>query len=716
MTNSQTRDAKKYATIAEVAAAQAKISAGKLEGIPDYVEQAAASASAAASSAEVAVSAELIVRNLSISASESATSAAVSASQAGAAAEAAINRTVRVPDGESLTQLPSSQDRKNSVSTFDSIGNPSVKNLDEFALLDPDGKLPVSSIPSIALTKPFVVSNQGEMLGLDAQIGDIAKRTDLGYSFCLSAMPPFEISNWIQLTDNVLSQLGQKEGASMIGAVDESLSPSTVQIELNGKAQKTEVNNLADSLGNPNGASIYPQYQISRWRDTGDIRGWGAIEGTDCSDALQAAIKDRAVKHWGTSSTVIMNGPYRVDKKVLIPTDLRLIGNWASITSSLDDYIFESAYVDDSGELVSNWYLSDDEATAKARLKGTTITGITFVDCAKVMRFRNFNERCGLQDLYFERCGVAWEMVMPFYSFFNNIFIRSTKEGYEEWYACYLGRQSNLVDHFKVSITERKYGTLLGDIDTLPGKKNVFYEMISMRQCSWEHVNFPVTIEMDGYAFKVEDLYAEVISGPLFRIKSGDQYDMKIGSPIWLAGVENFGEFKGLKGRSEIFQGSQNDYKPSKPASILLEDSTCLVRAANENGYGNRINFDSSSTVELEFPVGERLNNVTNFKSITNSIGEVYENINKQNVVSVISGDVLISTKIKKSKHNMLVISIDLNNYDCGAVFIGSQQIKTYGYTLMIDNDIDGYTTVIIKNTGISGINEVIISGCIRYV
>lgn len=473
---------------------------------------------------------------------------------------------------------------------------------------------------------------------------------------------------------------------------------------------------LRTQISDPDGATKYPALQIARWRDTGDIRGWGAIEGTDCSDALQAAIKDRAVKHWGTSSTVIMNGPYRVDKKVLIPTDLRLIGNWASITSSLDDYIFESAYVDDSGELVSNWYLSDDEATAKARLKGTTITGITFVDCAKVMRFRNFNERCGLQDLYFERCGVAWEMVTPFYSFFNNIFIRSTKEGYEEWYACYLGRQSNLVDHFKVSITERKYGTLLGDIDTLPGKKNVFYEMISMRQCSWEHVDFPVTIEMDGYAFKVEDLYAEVISGPLFRIKSGDQYDMKIGSPIWLAGVENFGEFKGLKGRSEIFQGSQNDYKPSKPASILLEDSTCLVRTANENGYGNRINFDSSSTVELEFPIGERLNNITNYQVVTNSIGEVYENINKKNVVSVISGDVLISTKIKKSKHNMLVISIDLNNYDCGAVFIGIQQINQYGYTLMIDNDIDGYTTVIIKNTGLSGINEVVISGCIRYV
>ncbi len=483
---------------------------------------------------------------------------------------------------------------------------------------------------------------------------------------------------------------------------------------------KYDPDQLRQELAGPDGyilvPSVFPEADKQRWKDTGDIRGWGAVEGEDCSEALQAAIKDRAAKHWGNSSDVIIDGAYRIDKKVLIPTDLRLKGNWATITSSLDDYIFESAYVDDNGELVSNWYLSDDEAIAKARLKGTTITGITFVDCAKVIKFRNFNERCGLQDLYFERCGVAWEMVSPFYSFFNNIFIRETKEGYEEWYACYLGRQSNLVDHFKVSITERKYGTLLGDIDTLPGKKNVFYEMVTMRQCSWEHVDFPVTIEMDGYAFRVEDLYAEVISGPLFRIKSGDQYDMKIESPAWLAGVENFGEFKGLKGRSEISQGSQNDYKPPKPSSILLEDSICLVRTANENGYGNRINFDSSSTVEYCFPLVERLNNITNFNSITNSIGEVYENIDKTNVVSVISGSVLISTKIKKSKNNMLVISIDLNNYDCGAVFIGYQQIKQYGYTFRLDNDIDGYTTVIIDNTGLAGISEVIISGCIRYV
>ena len=473
---------------------------------------------------------------------------------------------------------------------------------------------------------------------------------------------------------------------------------------------------LRTQISDPDGATKYPALQIARWRDTGDIRGWGAVEGEDCSDALQAAIKDRASLGWGTSSDVIIDGSYRIDKKVLIPTDLRLKGNWATITSSLNDFIFESAYVDENGELVSNWYLSDDEAIAKARLKGTTITGITFVDCAKVIKFRNFNERCGLQDLYFERCGVAWEMVMPFYSFFNNIFIRTTKTGFEDYYAYSMGRQTNLVDMFKVTISERKYGTYFGDNDPLPGKKNVFYEMVTLRQCSWEHVDFPLTLDIKGYSLRIEDFYAEVVSGPLFRVLSGDQYDLSIGEPSWVIGVENMGEFKNLKGRSIIHQAIQNDHTPPKPSSLLFSDSICKVYTANSNGYGKRINYDSASIISFEFPIQEKINNVINNEAITNSLGSVAENISKQNVASVVSGDVLLRTKIKNNLHNILAITININNNECGALFIGDQLIKQYGYTFVIGGDSDGNTSVNITGTGIVSPDDVVITGCIRYL
>lgn len=252
MSFSDTANAKKYASIAETAAAQAKLSADNLKNAPEYAEQAAASAVAAASSAEVAVSAQSVVNDLSISASESATSAAASAASAGDAAAAAISRSLRVPDGEQISEFPAAVDRAMSVSVFDGNGSPEVRPVSEFATLDSNGKIPVSIIPAIALTEPFVVASQAEMLALPAQTGDIAKRTDLGYSFCLAASPASTLSNWVQLTDDVLAQLGQSSGAASVGALDDAGSPSTVQAILTKKANKVDLSGIDGSklIGN----------------------------------------------------------------------------------------------------------------------------------------------------------------------------------------------------------------------------------------------------------------------------------------------------------------------------------------------------------------------------------------------------------------------------------------------------------------------------------
>ncbi|MDI3439300.1 hypothetical protein QLG07_07530 [Erwinia sp. V90_4] len=246
MSISDTNNAKKYATIAEIAAAQAKLSADKLNNAPDYAAQAAASAVAAASSAQVAVSAESVVNELSISASESATSAAQSAAEAGSAASSAIESTMRVPVGEQLSELPESSQRAGAVPLFDSNGDVSVKSISDFVILDSEGKIPVSMIPAVALSEVFVVNSQAEMLALSAQEGDIAKRNDLGYSLVLSGEPASTLSNWIQLNDDVLAQLGLQTGATQIGASNETGSATTVQAALDSKQTKVT---LAASSG-----------------------------------------------------------------------------------------------------------------------------------------------------------------------------------------------------------------------------------------------------------------------------------------------------------------------------------------------------------------------------------------------------------------------------------------------------------------------------------
>ncbi|ELY3804617.1 hypothetical protein ACI00O_002343 [Cronobacter sakazakii] len=241
MSFSDISSAKKYASIAETAAAQAKLYANKLELAPNYAEQAATSATAAAASAQVAVNAEGVVNNLVVSASESATSAAESAALAGNAAAAAVGQCVRVVEGELIDPLPESSTRANSFLVFDSTGNATVLSKDDVAILDPEGKIPVSMIPAIAITQPFVVSSQAAMLALDAQVGDVAKRTDKGFSFILSAEPASTLSNWVQLNDDVLAQLGLSSGATQVGALDDAGGATTVQGALNLKATTASV-------------------------------------------------------------------------------------------------------------------------------------------------------------------------------------------------------------------------------------------------------------------------------------------------------------------------------------------------------------------------------------------------------------------------------------------------------------------------------------------
>ncbi|WP_312767305.1 right-handed parallel beta-helix repeat-containing protein [Enterobacter soli] len=250
MSISDTLKAQKYASIAEIAAAQSKLYADKLESAPDYAAQAAASASLAATSATQAESAALTSVSAANSATASALSAANSAEAAGEAAADAIqnyvDQSVRVSGSEAVNPVPLAATRANSVFLWDGASQPSSKLLSEFATLDGTGKIPVSMIPAIALTEPFVVSSQAAMLALNAQVGDIAKRTDLGYSFCLASAPPSTLSNWVQLTDDVLAQLGLSSGATMVGAVDDSSNPTTVQGALN---LKTSIASLAASTG-----------------------------------------------------------------------------------------------------------------------------------------------------------------------------------------------------------------------------------------------------------------------------------------------------------------------------------------------------------------------------------------------------------------------------------------------------------------------------------
>lgn len=93
-------------------------------------------------------------------------------------------------------------------------------------ILDVDGKLAASVIPSVALTDTFVVASQAAMLALTAQAGDIAIRSDISKTFILQQSPATTLANWKELatpTDAVTSVAG-RTGAVTLTKSDVGLS------------------------------------------------------------------------------------------------------------------------------------------------------------------------------------------------------------------------------------------------------------------------------------------------------------------------------------------------------------------------------------------------------------------------------------------------------------------------------------------------------------
>jgi hypothetical protein len=86
-------------------------------------------------------------------------------------------------------------------------------------VLDSNGKLDVNVLPAIAISDTFVVGSEGEMLGLTAEVGDIAVRSDINKTFILRAEPASVVGNWQELlipTSPVQSVAGKTGAVTLV--------------------------------------------------------------------------------------------------------------------------------------------------------------------------------------------------------------------------------------------------------------------------------------------------------------------------------------------------------------------------------------------------------------------------------------------------------------------------------------------------------------------
>lgn len=62
-----------------------------------------------------------------------------------------------------------------------------------------NGKIADNVLPPLAITEPYAVNDEAEMLAIDAQKGDVAIRADEGKSYILKQTPASDRTNWLEL-------------------------------------------------------------------------------------------------------------------------------------------------------------------------------------------------------------------------------------------------------------------------------------------------------------------------------------------------------------------------------------------------------------------------------------------------------------------------------------------------------------------------------------
>ncbi|MGN1043519.1 MAG: hypothetical protein ACI4PR_01785 [Acutalibacteraceae bacterium] len=116
-------------------------------------------------------------------------------------------------------------------SAVDSLGTASKCNTGinegNVPVINSDGKLDTSILPSISITDIFTVDSESAMLALSVQKGDICIRTDENKTYILQNEPASELQNWLELatpTDLVQSVNGKTGVVTLncqdVGAVE----------------------------------------------------------------------------------------------------------------------------------------------------------------------------------------------------------------------------------------------------------------------------------------------------------------------------------------------------------------------------------------------------------------------------------------------------------------------------------------------------------------
>lgn len=121
-------------------------------------------------------------------------------------------------------------------------------------VLDSNGKLPSSILPSIALTETYVVANQSDMLALDAQVGDVCVVTSENKTYILATAGASTLSHWQEIvtpsSSGFVTSVNNKTGTVTLTASDVGAVATTASQGLSTTQKSNARANIGAAIDN----------------------------------------------------------------------------------------------------------------------------------------------------------------------------------------------------------------------------------------------------------------------------------------------------------------------------------------------------------------------------------------------------------------------------------------------------------------------------------
>lgn len=354
----------------------------------------------------------------------------------------------------------------------------------------------------------------------------------------------FETGGTLTAATDVLLQESTGVAYGWTGSLPKVVAPGFDPVGVVGFELRTDAvlrSELAGAIGSDLVGTSVPAHgsstrtvrgRLQEFVFLGDFDGVDRTGATDSSAALRNAIAYAVniTETFGTdnaaSKSVTINlgrGIIRIDSTVLVPRNIAITSDGATVVSDSNDFVFESGYML-NGALVSNMQLSDTEAIAN-RLVGTRLDNLTFYRCSRAIRMRAFNEQCGLQRLRFYQCGTAYAVYQSFYSNYKDIIIRQVKSGFDNLPAVVYGRASNRISTDEIYIAGRSKGIEFGE----PGAFDVY----GSASCQFSGLSLEVLNEGFKFIGKMRNIsiigtYIEQVSSVFFDTDGDVKHEITI--------------------------------------------------------------------------------------------------------------------------------------------------------------------------------------------